>query len=247
MTTLCIDVGLKNLALCVLNKSYEILLWDVYDVLENDNYTCEGILKNGNVCGKKCSMKYKVGGEVIHSCKTHFPKDIPKTKLNEFKRKSVDAYLLQDIAKLFLTKIQEIYDTNLDVFKRLDSIQIELQLKCNQKMKFISHILYGKFIELYLDTKVTIRFVRASQKLKAYTGPYVECKLKNKYSRTKWYGIQYGTWILKNKFSKEQQDLWLPTLTGKLDDRFDCFLMAINSITGIPKKRLKHHNGNELK
>jgi hypothetical protein len=116
-------------------------------------------------------------------------------------------------------------------------------------MLFTSHVLYGKLVELYKDTDVTIRFVRASQKLKAYTGPEIKCALKGKYAQRKWLSIQYTKWFLENKFSKEQKEKWLPVFLAhkKADDLSDCALMAINSITGIPKKQLKHKNGNELK
>jgi len=113
-------------------------------------------------------------------------------------------------------------------------------------MLFISHILYGKFVELYKNT-IPIRFVRASQKLRAYTGPKIECKLKGKYDQRKWLSIQYGQWFLENKFSQEQRDKWLPTLTGKLDDRFDVMLMCINAITGIPKKQITNKKGKCIK
>lgn len=248
MITCCCDIGLRNLAICIMNSNYEILLWDVYNVLDADDYICQCKFKNGNVCGRKCNMKYTVGDGTgyIYTCKTHFPKDIVKTKANEFKKKNIDDYLLQDIAKVFLEKIQEIYDNN-PIFKDLDSIYLELQPKCNPKMLFTSHILYGKFVELYKDTNVPIRFVRASQKLKAYTGSPIECKLKGKYAQRKYLSVEYGKWFLENKFSEEQREKWLSTLIGKLDDRFDCFLMGINAITGIPKKQITNKNGKCIK
>ena len=89
--------------------------------------------------------------------------------------------------------------------------------------------------------------MRASQKLRAYTGPPIECKLKGKYAQRKWLSIKYGEWFLENKFSKEQRDKWLPTLTGKLDDRFDVLLMSINAITGIPKKQITNKKGKCIK
>ena len=141
--------------------------------------------------------------------------------------------------------MQEIYDQN-ESFKQLTNILIELQPKCNPKMVFISHILYGKLVELYKNT-IPIRFVRASQKLHAYTGPTIECKLKGKYAQRKWLSIQYGQWFLENKVSKEQREKWLPTLIGKLDDRHDVLLMCINAITGIPKKQITNKKGKCIK
>jgi hypothetical protein len=246
MITLCCDPGLRNLSLCIMNSEYDILLWDTFNILDGDDYHCESLFKNGKLCNRKCTMKYKKDDNtLIYTCKTHFPKGIKKTKLNDFKKKSIDDYLLQDIANTFINRLQEIYDQN-HVFKTLTSILIELQPSCNPKMLFISHILYGKFVELYKNT-IPIRFVRASQKLRAYTGPKIECKLKGKYAQRKYLSIKYGEWFLENKFSQEQRDKWVPTLTGKLDDRHDVLLMCINSITGIPKKQITNKKGKCIK
>jgi hypothetical protein len=233
-----------------MSSDYKILLWDVYNVLDNDNYVCQSTLKNSNVCGKKCSMKYvDDNGVSIYTCKTHFPKNITKTRNNEFKKKNIDDYLLQDIAKAFLNKVQCIYDDNIDTFTAIDSIYIELQPRCNSKMNFISHILYGKLVQLYMDTSVSIRFVRASQKLKAYTGPEIKCNLKSAYARRKYLSIQYGKWFLENKFSQEERDKWLPFLLSqsKADDICDTALMAINAINGIPKKQITSKKGKCIK
>jgi len=245
MITLCIDPGMRNLSFCILNSDYEILLWDVYNVLDCDDFHCESTFKNGKICNRKCTMKYENENEMIYCCKTHFPKDKIKSKNNDFKKKSIDDYLLQDIAYTFIKRLQEIYDNN-PVLKTITNILIELQPKCNPKSLFVSHIMYGKFIELYGD-KIPIKFVRASQKLKAYTGPPIECKLKGKYAQRKWLSIQYAKWFLENKFTKEQQDKWISTLIGKQDDRCDTLLMAINSISGIPKKQITNKNGKCIK
>lgn len=253
---LTIDIGLRNLAMCCMSSnniqdisSYNIHLWDVYNTLDSDDYQCGSIQKSGKVCGKKCGFKYTNNNQVIYSCKTHFPKTLNcKLKEHIFKKKSIDDYLLQDIAKIVLSRLQQIYDNNLLDLK-LTNIFIELQPKINRKMVFTSHIIYGKLVELYKDTNVPIKFVRASQKLKAYTGPNIECKLKGAYAQRKWLSIEYCKWFLENKFSHEQKEKWLAFFESKpiKADMSDTFLMAINSISGIQKKNLKHKNGNELK
>ena len=248
MINLCIDVGLRNLSMCIMNSEYQILLWDVYNVLDSDDHHCQSNFKDGKLCNRKCNMKYVVEGNTCFTCKSHFPKNIKATKENDFKKKNIDEYLLQDIAKSFIKKIQELYDAN-TVFKELNGIYIELQPKLNPKMVFISHILYGKLTELYMNTPVVIRFVKASQKLKAYTGPEIVCNLKGKYAQRKWLSVQYCRWFLENKFSTEQREKWLPFFLEKKVqfDMGDTLLMVLNSITGIQKKHLKHKNGNELK
>lgn len=247
MITLCADPGLRNMSFCILNSNYEILLWDVYNILDDDDYHCQETFKNGKLCNRKCNMKYKNGENMIFTCKTHFPKDIKKTKINDFKKKNIDKYLLQDIANTFIKRLQEIYDSN-PVFKDLTNILIELQPKCNPKSLFVSHILYGKFVELYKNT-IPVRFVRASQKLRAYTGPPIECKLKGKYGQRKFLSVKYTEWFLENKFSKEQREKWLPIFLShsKKDDMGDTALMAINSITGIPKKQITNKKGKCIK
>ncbi len=246
MIVLCVDPGIRNLSLCIMNSEYNILLWDTFNTLDGDDYHCKGVFKNGKICNRKCNMKYKnQNKEFIYTCKSHFPKEIVKTKNNNFKKKNIDDYTLQDLALLFTNKLQDIYDSS-PAFKVLTSILIELQPKCNPKSLFISHMIYSKFIELYKNT-IPIKFVRASKKLRAYTGPHVECNLKGGYARRKWLGIKYGEWFLENKFSKEQRDIWKPTLVGKVDDRHDSFLMCINAIAGLPKKQITNKNGKCIK
>ena len=116
-------------------------------------------------------------------------------------------------------------------------------------MKFTSHIIYGKLVELYKETNTTVRFVRASQKLKAYTGPSIECKLKGSYAKRKWLSIQYTNWFLENKFDLEQSNTWLPFFENhsKKDDVSDTMLMAINGLYGIPKKQRQDKNGKCIK
>ena len=241
---LSIDIGLRNLAFCCMSakdkadlSSYNIELWKVYNTLDSDDYHCESLQKNGKVCGSKCGFKYKSGETMIYCCKTHFPKNIVKTPQNMFKKKLIDSYLLQDIAKIVLSKLQDIFDENKTLMMSVKQILIELQPKINRKAVFTSHLIYGKLVELYKETDTTIRFVRASQKLKAYTGPKIECKLKGAYAQRKWLSIQYMKWFLENKFSQDQKEKWLPYLDScsKVDDATDASLYCINGLFGVPK------------
>jgi hypothetical protein len=255
---LSIDVGIKNLAMCVMEcedktilDTFKIHLWETYNILQpDDDKTCTSIQKNGKICNKKCLYKYKHENDFIYSCKTHFPSStITLSKEHHIKKKLVNDFLLQDIATLFITKIKTIYEENIQIFTNLTHIVVELQPKINQKMKFISHVLYGKLVELYMGTNVPIRFVRASQKLKAYTGPVLECTLKGAYAKRKWLSIQYSIWFLENKFNTEQKNRWLPILLNskKSDDLTDTFLMAINTLHGLPKRQTKDKNGKCIK
>lgn len=246
-----VDIGIRNLSLCIMScdntkeiifDTFKIHLWDVFDTLDTEEHFCKSYQKNKNLCNKKCAYKYLLENNNVFTCKSHFPKELlPIQKCNNFKKKMINDYLLQDIADIILTKFQLIYEDNIILFTQLKSIIIELQPKINQKMKFISHIIYGKLVELMkqLPLKCTIRFVRASQKLKAYTGPEIECKLKGAYAKRKWLSIAYTKWFLENKFNIEEKEKWIPILLShkKTDDMTDCMLMAINALVGIPKKQ----------
>lgn len=245
---LSIDIGLRNLSLCVMSatqrtdfESYKIYLWDVYNILDTDDYKCLAVQKNGKVCGKRCLYKYKRTDTTEYCCKTHFPKDcLPIGRDNNFKKRAVNDYLLQDIALIIISKMDEIYAQNTEMFGQIDSVIIELQPKMARKMIFVSHIIYGKLVEIFRNTRTTVRFVRASQKLKAYTGPVVECKLKGSYAKRKWLSIQYTKWFLQNKMSVDQRESWLDRflLHSKQDDLSDCYLMCINGLHGIPKRNI---------
>lgn len=258
---LSIDIGIRNLSMCIMsctNKTdlgtYKIHLWEDYNTLETDTHICTGIQKSGKECGKKCGYKRKADldeNNIVYSCKTHFPKDIPIKKENIFKPKLIKDYLLQDLVTIILKKMQEIYTINKELFDTLSSIVIELQPTLNPRMKLVSHVLYGKLVEMYMDRtdQPTIRFIRASNKLKSYTGPEIKCTLKGKYAQRKWLSIQYTRYFLENKFNKEQKEIWLTLFESNTikADLGDTFLMAINGLYGIPKKQTRNKNGSEIK
>lgn len=253
---LAIDIGLRNLAMCIIAcedqkdiSTYSIKLWNTFNTLEEEERKCNGKLKNGKTCGKNCLYKYNKQGDLLYTCKTHFPKDIEIKNTNLYKTKKINDYLLQDIATIVLNRLQEIYDQNKNIFEDITQIIIELQPKVNQKMKFTSHIIYGKLVELFYGKKTTIRFVRAANKLKAYTGPIIECKLKGSYAKRKWLSIQYTRWFLENKFNNIEKENWIDDFMncGKMDDRADSFLMAINGLYGIPKRQTIDKNGRCIK
>jgi len=236
---LTVDIGLRNLSMCCMScidkndlSSYQLHFWDVINTLQHEEHKCSAVMKGGNICNKKCSLQYENNGVQHYSCRTHFPKDIKKLKKNEYKDKLVKDFILQDIALIVLQKVEELCVLEYETFKRVHHVVIELQPKINNKMKFVSHLIFGKFVEFYKGTNTTVRFVRASQKLKGYTGPDFKCTLKGAYAKRKWLSIQYTKWYLENKLSKEQLNYWMPIFMSKPTqaDMGDTFLMALNAL-----------------
>lgn len=218
-----IDVGIKTLAINVMTctdendfSTFKILLWDIYNVMAPEDHTCKGIQKNGKICNKQCVKKWKTIDSELYSCKSHFPKDILSTKKNIFKKKLLKNFLLQDIATNIVAKIKDIYNKNTEIFDKVDQILIELQPGLNRRMIFTSHIIYAILVSFNL--KSTIRFVRASQKLKAYTGPPIYCKLKGGYAQRKWLGVQYCKYFLEHKLNLDTRWMDLFEKEKKKDD-----------------------------
>ncbi|NDC95354.1 hypothetical protein EB077_08620 [bacterium] len=229
---LCIDIGLKNLAMCALEgNTRSIVMWDTFNTLDNTVSTvCHGIKRDGGVCGKKCGYTYMdTEGVQQYACKTHCPNG---SQPKMVQTKLVKDFLLQDIAKIVIDQISRFFVDYADVAKMVSGVLIELQPRMNNKMLFTSHIIYGKLVEMYnkINPKVTIRFVRASQKLKAYKGPIVPCNLKSSYAKRKYLSVEYTKWILEHQMPKAQCEKWLPFFIDhfKKDDLADTFLMAIN-------------------
>ena len=277
---LTIDVGLKNLAMCIMDSQYNIHLWDVYNMLDDEqySYSCQTRQKDGKMCEKKCQYKfpkevkkkvnisdildtdnskepsYETIIETIYSCKRHYPKDLPNQKKYFIKEKKVGDFLLQDIAERIMKGINDIYNQHLDLFNSITNICIELQPKVNQRMKFTSHIIYAKFVDLYKERngEVPIRFIRASQNLQAYRGPPVECKLKTPYSKRKYLSVAYTKWYLEhdllcNEFNKSRNYLELLLSHPKKDDLCDVSNANINVHKGLKKKQKINKNGSEIK
>ena len=71
------DVGIKNLAYCILEidgDKFELLDWDIVNLVKDNIVTCCGQLKKkkGNTtCGKKAFFTTTYEGEIKGYCKTH--------------------------------------------------------------------------------------------------------------------------------------------------------------------------------
>ena len=84
MKILSFDVGIKNLAYCLIEKKeddFEIKKWDIINLVD-DRDVCEHVLKRGGRCGKIARFFMKDSDDKITTyCKEHNDKNI--IKLNE--------------------------------------------------------------------------------------------------------------------------------------------------------------------
>ena len=99
MKLLSIDVGIKNLALClfeVINDKCNILNWDVVNLCNEVTINCE--------CGKKAGYTYNKDNNDVYCCKKHIisggkkliPKEIEINKLKKMKINELRAILTEN-------------------------------------------------------------------------------------------------------------------------------------------------------
>ena len=75
MRILSWDVGIKNLAYCLIVKNeetYTIEKWESINLVDSHNYVCSGIMKNKKTCGKKATYcLHDSDKNMGYYCKTH--------------------------------------------------------------------------------------------------------------------------------------------------------------------------------
>ena len=125
----------------------------------------------------------------------------------------------------------QILDTKSNLLE-VNNVLIENQpaLK-NPTMKTVQMILYSYFLingvnksDKPLDN---IEMINARNKLKVYKGPPIECKIKNKYNKTKYLGIQYCKYMINenDKIDQKYRDKF--ENSKKQDDLSDAYLQGM--------------------
>jgi hypothetical protein len=214
MSCLGIDIGLKTLSMCIINGR-NIQLWDTYNVM------------NTVVCCSVCNRTAKYSTPSTAYCGIHSRKIQDKKPL---KTKKIASYSLHEIASKIIIKFEDILEANRLIFDEVTSIILELQPKINQKMKFTSHVLFTILTTLYLHKKCSIKFERASSKLKKINSTATTF-MKNTYTNRKKRAVEYVTECLnsdKLTNSKEYLDVLLNT--SKRDDLCDSFLLSYGNL-----------------
>lgn len=232
---LSVDIGINNLAFCCCNSNKEILIWECLDTEKNIPSTllvrkCGIITQKGNVCGCKGRYASKTG-DVI--CLRHYKAStITKSDYTKIKPNKKKPKLLQEIANNVIECIELFVNRHTSVLEELDRVSIELQPRVNNKMKFVSHLVFGKFVEclnIKMGKNVKINFTSASYKLKRFKGPKALVGNTKKYTDRKKNSIECARWYLEN-LVLDNQSVWMDYFEnqGKKDDLADTLLMCLN-------------------
>ena len=224
MKILSFDVGIKNLSFCLLNESiiedWGILNICIDDVCDHKN------ARTGQRCDKSVKFVCKSGGfsptGTFQVCPAH--KKLKKYSDKKFKCQPKKKNPMLDQGKCIVETLQK-----KDNFLNVDLVVIENQpaLK-NPTMKSIQMILYSYFLIQGVTNAnssiESIQMINARNKLKAYTGPPIECDIKDKYKKTKFLGIEYCKYMIV-----DQDEQWFNLFSNskKKDDLADAYLQGI--------------------
>lgn len=227
---LAIDVGIRNLAACCLSEKDGILFWELLNTLGGDGLdapTCQERLKSGKPC--RCRAKYVVRAAATapespeYFCAKHNKAHQGGSALKPPPK--VKGLTMQTIAEKVLQALADLQERHAEVFSTLDRCVIELQPRVNNKMKFTSHVIFGKLTDSFLveGKKASVRFVGAKRKLLAHGK-----QEKNTYAKRKKLAV-----ALAREWVAEREEGWLPFFDAcrKKDDLSDSLLMAIDEVS----------------
>ena len=220
MKILSFDVGIKNLAYCMLDSDNKTIDdWGILNISVDS--VCDHQMKNRS-CDKTAKKMIKDTGFKL--CTAH-------TKIKVYKDKKMrnvpklDNPMLS-LGKQIVTKLDE-----KENFLNVDIVCIENQpaLK-NPTMKSVQMILYSYFLIkgiTTLKTIETIQMINARNKLKVYKGPKVECDSKDKYKKNKFLAIEYCKYMIHENDKIDPKYYKLYDESKKKDDLSDSYLQGI--------------------
>lgn len=140
MLVLSIDVGIKNLAVCVFrlnleNKTYYIEKWDVFDLCNEETKLCKCETKKGSVCNKKA---FYIKGDLF-CCKSH-------AKSNEQYYVPTSEMTMKNIKK---KRISELYQLAADY-----NIEHEEKINKQTLLKLFEKHIQDKYFNIVTSVKV---------------------------------------------------------------------------------------------
>lgn len=238
-TVASFDVGIRNLAFCVMQydsskkkgEEYKVIDWQNIDLTDADcigDETCCADLKtkkdkDGNPvkCSKGAKLKVCIDEETKYYCAVHNP---DKTKYKVKEKKKVRSVSMKSIF-IAMNNVLESYE---DTWKnKVDHVIIERQFNKNRMMIYQSGLVYSYFMLKHLtddNSRVSdIKIIHAKNKLKVYNGPKVMIKRKNPKDVRKLQAVEYCKYMLRK--DKPRLD-YLNKYPKKKDDLSDCFLQG---------------------
>jgi len=226
MKVLSFDVGIKNLAYCLLdsdNKSIED--WGILNISVDP--VCDHKMKHRS-CDNTAKKIIKDTGFKL--CPNHTKIKIYKDE-NMRNVPKLDNQMLS-LGKQIIKKLDE-----KENFLKVDIVCIENQpaLK-NPTMKSVQMIIYSYFLIKGITTLGVLKdlqMINARNKLKVYDGPKIECDIKETYKKNKFLAIKYCEYMIHNNSHIDSKYHKLYNESKKKDDLSDSYLQGIYYINKL--------------
>lgn len=236
-----IDVGIKNLAYCIVNvdqwKLYKakksndpgIVAWENINLI-GEPPQCQGLIKSGTKKGCQCGAEAKwvlVSNGLDTITKEYYCGRHKVDYCDIYKHPLIKNLNLRTIKRDAFVKLNEI-----EWFDRVKKIAIETQPRKNQQMKMFAASIDAYFIIRRhinnTDIKCTIKNSPAKNKLKMYRGPKIStAHIKDPYDKRKYLAKKQTEYFLSRAPEILDQYYWD---NKKRDDLADAFLHAIIDI-----------------
>jgi len=248
------DVGIKNLAFCVIDseiyKMYNsttsnnensgvsrsdttnpasqdcgVIEWVNINLIENK--TCCGVTKKGSVCGKTASfiVNRKCDSPSLASPNFYCGTHKPEGS-KKYKQKNTKNQSMEYFLELLFRELDKY-----PILKQVYSVVIESQPRFNPKMKTLSSGIQSYFIirnKIDFSTNLkTVGYSSSKNKLKVWKGDFITSPKTTKYQRTKDIGQQHTELILAR--SPETLEKFYNS-SKKKDDLADAFLHCVYSL-----------------
>jgi hypothetical protein len=220
MKLLSFDVGIKNLAYCLIDSEKDTIEdWGILNISVDP--VCEHVMKGLKQCDKSAKVviyhtKLCPAHQKLKCHRDKSSKKIPKTKNPVF-----------EIGKRIIECLDEkphFLETNVVLIENQPALK-------NPTMKSVQMMVYMYFMVKGIsatDSPIeNLEMINARNKLKAYTGPPIPCEIKDRYKRTKFLGIQYcSSMIQDNEFIEDKFKI-LFSESKKKDDLADAYLQGM--------------------
>mgnify|MGYP000886496839 CR=1 FL=1 len=131
MKLLSIDVGIKNLAYCVVENE-NIIMWGVVNLIEEDKVLCEDVVKN-----VQCNHDAKFSKDGHHFCTKHAKKQGFLIPTKDLKKSTINKLSITDL-RTFADKYDIAYDKNMKKRNILDEVVNFVNEKCFEEVVQIS-------------------------------------------------------------------------------------------------------------
>mgnify|MGYP006134301979 FL=1 len=163
MNILSIDVGMKNLAICLFsitaNIEYKIKLWDVLNLCEEQNFICGEKNKKGLPCDKKAKfLKNDKFYCKIHAKNKNYK--IPPQELNPIKFKKLKVKEVKELAKKYEIEFEKKIKKDDLILKITNYVNAHyFDYISTKKTKDMNLVQYGrnlkkKFNEIFKDIQI---------------------------------------------------------------------------------------------